>query len=131
DLALTPDESSEVLGPANTRRRSKLLVQARGWPAVIGLAALARETSEAPSDAVSTTLFRFFAEELFLSIHEPLQETLTTLALLPTLSVDLLREVFLASAEDVVEDAITCGFVTAGPLAPELHPLIRDYLLSK
>lgn len=131
DLALTADESGEVLGPGQTRGDSNLLVQARGWPAVIGLAALARETSTAPSDAVSTTLFRFFAEELFRSIQETLRENLTTLALLPNLSSDLLRETFATDAEDVIEDAIACGFVTSGHLAPELHPLIRDYLLTK
>lgn len=130
DLALTIDESKEVLGPEHSRRDSNLIVQARGWPAVIGLAALARETSEAPSDAVSTTLFRFFAE-LFRSIREPLREQLGTLALLPNLSPELLREAFATSAEDVVEDAIAYGFVTSGHQAPELHPLIREYLLIK
>ncbi len=86
DLALTADESSEVLGPSQTRRDSRLLEQASGWPAVIGLAALARESRTAPSDAVSTTLYRFFAEELFCSMQEPLREKLTTLALLPNLA---------------------------------------------
>ena len=131
ELALTEDESSDVLGSSQTRRDARLLAQARGWPAVIGLAALARDSKTAPTGAVATTLFRFFAEELFCSTQAPLQEKLTDLALLPSLSPDVLREAFSEDAAAVVDHAIACGFVTSGHPTAELHPLIRDYLLTK
>ena len=70
-------------------------------------------------------------EKLGEIIEEALREQLTTLALLPALSVELLQEAFGTAAEDVLAQAIGCGFVTCGPLGPEVHPLIRDYLLTK
>jgi ATP/maltotriose-dependent transcriptional regulator MalT len=130
DLALTNEESSEVLGAGRTRRDLAIVAQARGWPAVIGLAALTQDAS-APQNAVSTTLFRFFAEELFRSTPESLREKLTILALLPNLSAEVLREAFDADAAVLLDDAIAYGFATAGDVGRELHPLIREYLLTK
>src|SRR5206468_12075290 len=64
ELALTDDEATEVLG--RSARTKDLLAQARGWPAVVGLAAQT-DGDPSPPDAAGSTLFRFFAEELFLA----------------------------------------------------------------
>src|SRR5262249_38082299 len=52
ELALTDEEAREVLGPSS-RRSLGLLEQARGWPAVVGLAAQTDGGSAAPAAAAA------------------------------------------------------------------------------
>ncbi len=131
DLALTDDEALAVLGKSN-RARATALAQARGWPALVGLAAITTGEKPAPSNAVSSTLFRFFAEELFHATSQALRDQLITLALLPSLDHPFVTQAFGIDAAQVVEQAIAYGFLTTTSSgAVELHPLIRQYLLSK
>jgi LuxR family maltose regulon positive regulatory protein len=131
ELALNADETTELLAESPGTVTSELLVKANGWPAVIGLAALARPTSRTPSDAPSSTLFRFFAEELFTAAPASLQEHMPTMALLPSLALDLVEEVFGGDAAALLDAAVAQGFATVEDDDHELHPLIREYLLSK
>src|SRR5262249_33826020 len=62
-LALSSDETTAVLKGIDARVTAHLLAQANGWPAVIGLAAAAEPMRGARGVNLSTTLFRFFAEE--------------------------------------------------------------------
>ena len=91
ELALTAEESDDVLSDAPATFRKEFLAQANGWPAVIGLAALAKPQRRAPIDAVSSSLFRFFAEELFTAAAPQLQDDLVLMALEPGLSADAAR----------------------------------------
>lgn len=128
ELALTDDEAQEVLGESPQARG--LLSQARGWPAVVALAAQT-DKAVSPSDAAGSTLFRFFAEELFLATPERLQDQFLTLALLPSLSRDLVETAVESHPDSVVEQALESGLVTSGLESAELHPLVREYLLAK
>jgi ATP/maltotriose-dependent transcriptional regulator MalT len=130
ELALTYDEAIEVLGP-RARHDSELLKTAQGWPAVVALAAQADASILGSSDATAATLFRFFAEELFSATPTDLQESLITLALLPNLSKALVEEALERDPEPITRHAITSGLVNPGCESAELHPLVREYLLTK
>src|SRR5262249_47522515 len=130
ELALTDEEAREVLGPSS-RRSLGLLEQARGWPAVVGLAAQTDAESPSPPAAAATTLFRFFAEELFRATPLELQERLITLALLPTLTKEVVDTALGSDTETLLEEAIESGLATQGPDSVELHPLVREYLFTK
>src|SRR5207244_5245671 len=71
------------------------------------------------------------AEELVQSAPSDLQARLMNMALLPSLSRDALRKALGDQAEITLQDAVERGFVTTSGDAPELHPLARDFLLSK
>src|SRR5262245_47586869 len=128
ELALTDTEATEVLG--KSLRSKGLLAQARGWPAVVGLAA---QTDAHPShaEAGASTLFRFFAEEIFLGTPTDIQEKLVTLALLPSLSKHLVDAALRTDSQSVLDLAVQSGLATSGSEYPEFHPLVREYLFTK
>ena len=61
DLAMTAEESEELLG-AESRSWIELAELARGWPAVLGLAALT-PGAKPPDASLPSALYDFFAEE--------------------------------------------------------------------
>jgi len=130
ELALTDSEAMDVLGDA-PRNLPALLQQARGWPAVVGLAAQAGADSSSPPEGAASTLYRFFAEELFLATPTKLQEELITLALLPSLSKPFVDSALGLDSQSVIDEAIESGLATQGPDSAELHPLVREYLFTK
>jgi ATP/maltotriose-dependent transcriptional regulator MalT len=127
ELALTPEETTQVLG----RRPDlePLIRQAQGWPAVLALAANL-DPGASREGRVPTTLHRYVAEELFTSATEELRDDLISLALLPNLEAATLSARFNVLAEAVVERARNLGFIT-GDGRVELHPLLGDFLLAK
>jgi len=127
-LAMTDDESRAVLGTSLTERQG-LLSQAKGWPAVLTLAA-ALDRADPVSGVMETTLHEYIAEELFRSVLPAMQEQLVALALLPDLSRSALLKEFGAQTSSVVDSARDLGFLTADE-EMHLHPLIRDFLLAK
>jgi DNA-binding NarL/FixJ family response regulator len=75
-------------------------------------------------------LYRYLAEELFQSAGADLREHLLRLALLPRLTSDFLVAEFGEGFGRIIEQAHRLGFVT-GDANTELHPLLREFLLSK
>jgi ATP/maltotriose-dependent transcriptional regulator MalT len=126
DLALTAEEATAVLG--RRPELEKLVRKAEGWPAVVGLAA--GLTNVNPPDVVETTLHRYVADELFEAADATRRRQLIDLALLPNLSADQLHAWFGDEAGQVIASATELGFVTT-TVGPELHPLLRDFLLTK
>src|SRR5262249_12040360 len=59
DLALTADETADVLRDATPALRNLLTSEAEGWPALIGLATLPNAPRAAPRGKIHSTLFRF------------------------------------------------------------------------
>jgi LuxR family transcriptional regulator, maltose regulon positive regulatory protein len=127
DLAMTENEADEVLGPRGDL--GGLARQAEGWPAVLSLAA-ALDGATPPPGAMPSALHRYLAEELFQSAPTLLREDLIALALLPNLDAGLLATEFGARCNQIVDDARRLGFVN-DDLRPELHPLLREFLLVK
>ncbi len=126
ELAMTAEETAALL-PRRPDLAS-IVSRARGWPAVLALAAAMRRPAS-PGE-LPTTLHRYLAEELFQSAGDTLRADLLTLALLPDLSDGLLREAFGCRRAAMVEDARRLGFLT-GDSDVELHPLLREFLLDK
>ncbi|HEX4679448.1 MAG TPA: LuxR C-terminal-related transcriptional regulator [Gaiellaceae bacterium] len=127
DLAMTDEEANEVLGPRGDLGR--LARQAEGWPAVLGLAA-ALEGAVPPQEAMPEALHHYLAEELFQSASAQLRRDLIALALLPHLEPALLTSEFGERRGDIIDEARRLGFVNDNP-RPELHPLLREFLLLK
>jgi ATP/maltotriose-dependent transcriptional regulator MalT len=125
-LALTNEETSAVLGSRPDLER--LVTQAEGWPAVVALAA---GLQEAPArDAIPSMLHRYVADELFRSAPAALQEVLLTLALSPSLKREHVEDLLGPDWETTLAAARDRGFIVDDE-RHELHPLLREFLLSK
>jgi LuxR family maltose regulon positive regulatory protein len=127
DLAMTEHEADQVLGPRADL--GELARQAEGWPAVLSLAA-ALDSATPPPGAMPAALHRYLAEELFQSAPAPLREDLISLALLPHLDSKLLASEFGQRCSQIIDEARRLGFVN-DDARPELHPLLREFLLLK
>jgi ATP/maltotriose-dependent transcriptional regulator MalT len=121
-LAFTDDEARAVLGDAG----DGVVAEARGWPAVIGLAAM-RGIGDVASGLPPDDLYRFFAEDLFRSASPQMRNAMFRLALV---GADGARALLGASHVALVEEATERGFLTAGE-ARAVHPLLRGFLLAK
>ena len=127
ELAMTATECELVL--PRKPHHARIAADAQGWPAVLGLiAALALPSP--PEGAMPQALYQYLAEELFQSASELMRERLLALALMSDLSSESLQAAFGAEAGGVLEQAHELGFLSGdGP--SELHPLLREFLLSK
>ena len=121
-LAFTDEEARAVLGDA----RDGIVAEARGWPAVIGLAAM-RGSGDVASGLPPDDLYRFFAEDLFRSASPELREAMFRLALV---GVEGARELLGPKHVALVEEAAERGFLTGGEVRA-VHPLLRGFLLAK
>jgi LuxR family maltose regulon positive regulatory protein len=126
ELAMTEVEATSILGEKPTAVR--LSEQARGWPAVVGLAAAA-ESAVIPETTIPQALHRYLAEELFQRASSALQDGLLTLALHGTRSVDV-RRALGPEQEVLVAEAQALGF-SSSDTTFQLHPLLREFLLEK
>ena len=124
DLALSDAEAAAILG--GRRDLDGLLSAARGWPAVVALAA-ALDTASTPAH-FPNLLHDYVGEELFKAAGPRGQQRLLSLALLPDLEHETLTLQFGSNAEAVVAEARSLGFLGA---ERELHPLLREFLFAK
>jgi LuxR family transcriptional regulator, maltose regulon positive regulatory protein len=128
ELAMTTAEAIELFG-GKTDSLNQVALQARGWPALLALAA-ANDSLSPPPGAVPAAVHRYLAEEIFQSAPVSLRASLLTLALLPELSPESISNRFGGEADDVVRQARDLGFLS-GDGTVDLHPLLRDFLLVK
>jgi LuxR family maltose regulon positive regulatory protein len=126
-LAITYEEACAVLGRRSPEEVRRLHAAAKGWPAVIGLAALTEEPlGEAELDG---SLYGYFAEELLRGMPSKLQPALLRLALLPSLT-PAVAEGF-AKAE-TIRRAVELGFLTQDGSRFEIfHPLLRNFVIRR
>jgi DNA-binding CsgD family transcriptional regulator/tetratricopeptide (TPR) repeat protein len=129
-LAMTNAEANDLL--ADRGSDSVGLVEiAQGWPAILGLAAMASGT---PPDLSATPhLYRFFADEIYQRLARRTRRTLCELALYDVegrrLALDLLRP---DVAERVAQAGLDSGFLTEmGDGRYDMHPLLRAFLQQK
>ncbi|MFL5927527.1 MAG: LuxR C-terminal-related transcriptional regulator [Gaiellaceae bacterium] len=126
-LAMTGLEQDELLGARSDL--AAIRQQAEGWPAVLNLAAALAQANP-PRGAMPDALYHYVAEELYTSAPGRLREDLVTLALLPRLEPELLSRKFGDRKDEVVREARDLGFMS-GETQWELHPVLREFLLSK
>jgi len=131
-LAMTQDEAAQVLQQPAGSAVSGLVALAEGWPAVIGLAALAPPPFLDLDDIVPETLHAYFAEELYQAVPEKLKEALLRLSLAPTINAELAAVAWGDDGERVLQEAAWRGFLTHYRSREfDLHPLLRQFLRAK
>lgn len=132
ELAFTDAEAAEVLTAHGGTGHSDILTNARGWPAVIGLAAFSNDAGDdLASNTLPAELYEYFAEALFRDAKPELQNTLFALALAGG-HATVVSEVVGAHADALISVAIAKGFATkTSDGAIGLHPLLRTFLLRK
>jgi ATP/maltotriose-dependent transcriptional regulator MalT len=133
DLALDDAETARVFADSGVASQpgQEIVDLAHGWPAVIGLAAIAGAPGAPPRETLSHTLYDFLAEESFMSAAPPTQNALITMALLPSLDAGALTSVFGDQTAEVTADAARTGLLDLFHLSVELHPLARGFLFER
>ena len=128
---MSQDEAHSVLAGHVPKEASGLIALADGWPALIGLVALA-DNLNPPRGGMPDELYGYFAEELYQAVSSEIQEGLRRLSLAPTITGDLARSLAGEDALQILDEAIELGFflATAGDRL-EFHPLLRSFLASK
>jgi LuxR family transcriptional regulator, maltose regulon positive regulatory protein len=130
-LALTQDEANAILSDRGTNTDDALVSLADGWPALVGLAALATK-DPLPGEGRPDELYSYFAEELYQALPDDIQRSLRRLSLAPVITPDIAATLLNDKAELVVETAARLGFfLSTARERPELHPLLRSFLASK
>jgi ATP/maltotriose-dependent transcriptional regulator MalT len=130
-LAINNAEGRELL--ASRTDAAALLSQAAGWPAVIGLAALAGGSQQVTPTTVPSTLYDYFAEEILHDIPGIERIALCQLAVIPSITevaaVHLLgRDV----ARETLAKGVEHGLLQDGTRDQyELHPLLRAFLQER
>jgi LuxR family maltose regulon positive regulatory protein len=129
-LAFTDDEALSVIGDAGSEPTNSLLAQARGWPAVIGLAA--RQGGSDLDDRLGPgELYDFFAEDLFRRAEPNVQRALIALALGGDASPEVASALFGQDCDIALSSAADHGFLGPQGALNDLHPLLRAFLLQR
>ncbi|MCL4289870.1 MAG: hypothetical protein KJ051_06300 [Thermoleophilia bacterium] len=130
-LAMTSEEAARVLGDRSGEAVRELVALARGWPAVIGLAALAG--ADVPEGRVPDGLFRYFAEEVRRQQPPELQDFLLVASIPHAVSARSARAVLgVETAGSLLERLADEGLLhESGRGTFQLHPLLRDFLRRK
>jgi len=125
-LAMSDEEALGVLPSASSL---EILRKAKGWPAVIGLAALA-EGAVASTNDLSASLGDYFAQEIYNAAEPGVQWGLCQLAVAPSITSELARFLFGEdTARLVLEHALDQGVLTRTEANGfDLHPLVREFL---
>jgi LuxR family transcriptional regulator, maltose regulon positive regulatory protein len=129
-LAMEKGEALELLDGASAKETDALVHRARGWPAVLGIAAQAGDF-QIPPDDLPDQLYEYFAEELYRNADLSIREALHRLSLVPSASIDVARLLFGESLTDIFDGCVRLGAVhrTKGDIV--LHPLLRTFLNKK
>ncbi len=129
-LAMTATEASQALG-GRVKPDDPLFAGALGWPAVIGLAALT-DARNVPNERLPTSLYEYFADELFQAATPRARRGLCQLALVPTLTLRLAGQLLGRDTDAVIEEGHRLGFLQSDATGRvDLHPLLRQFLHAR
>ena len=130
ELAMDHDEAAAVLAHRKDAPAAGLVALAEGWPAVIGLAALTDDL-DLPEGSLPDALYEYFAEELYQAATPAAQEGLCRLALAPSLGHGVVDLLLGSAGAGVLGQMARLGFLSTRSGLPELHPLLRTFLVQK
>jgi ATP/maltotriose-dependent transcriptional regulator MalT len=131
DLAMTRSEVEQILPQNQPNHIASWTSRLHGWPALVGLAARTSTTVRPPA-AIAETLHTYFAQELFDAAPADIRVALVKLAVLPLLTYSLVQEALEQDPSAILEEGVRAGFlVPQGKFTHTLHPLLRDFLLTK
>ena len=130
-LAMDNTEAAEFLVGRSASSALGLVLLTNGWPALIGLASVSSAEIADDVDQVPESLYRFFADEVFTSLGNEVQDGITTLAVAPALNRELAGALLgTDSANAVVADALDVGILVERERA-DTHPLARAFLRER
>jgi DNA-binding NarL/FixJ family response regulator len=128
-LAMDNAEAASVLVGRSARAASGLVSLAHGWPAVIGLASASCADIDEDGEQVPSSLYRFFADEVFGALGLDVQQGLTTLSVAPVLDHALARALLGPhTTKCVCGAAVDVGLLVEREHRLDLHPLARVFL---
>jgi LuxR family transcriptional regulator, maltose regulon positive regulatory protein len=131
DLTMTDSEVDQALPQAVSAQALRLKSLSKGWPAVIGLASLTAELA-LPSATVADALHTFFAQELFDRASLEVRLALIKLAIPPIITSSCAKAALGEEGLAPTADIARAGFLTTPDASTlELHPLLREFLLTK
>jgi LuxR family maltose regulon positive regulatory protein len=130
-LAMEDTEARAVLG-RDDRSAEELIARAKGWPAVLGLAAMTEEFVLPPED-LPATLHAYFAEEVFQAADPTTGKELAGLAIAPVISRQLVTAICGSTcSEKVIETGVRLGILTNQDAETySIHPLLRELLQTQ
>jgi LuxR family transcriptional regulator, maltose regulon positive regulatory protein len=130
-LAMSDDEAQKVLAHSGEHALA-LVERAQGWPAVIGLAALA-DSVALPKAELPTQLYDYFAEEVYLRAEPAVRWGLCQLAIAPTVTREMAQHLLGEETGALILDhgARLGVFVGERSRPYNLHPLLRTFLEAK
>lgn len=129
-LAMENGEALELLDAGSAEETDPLVHKARGWPAVLGIAAQAGDF-QIPPDDLPDQLYDYFAEELYRNADPSVREALHRLSLVPSGSIGVARLLFGEELTDILDGCVRLGAVTRTEEDIVLHPLLRTFLNKK
>ena len=129
-LAMDEAEAAAVLGDDGAATAG-LLAVADGWPALIGLAALAGRPLSLEDD-IPPALYDYFADELLGSLPSRVETGLIRLSMLDTVERDIATIVLGPDGDAIVDSGVCSGLLTpSGRSTWHFHPLFRAFLQKK
>ena len=130
ELAMTDDEAEAVLSHSRRVHAEKSIGLARGWPAIIGLAAHT-ETEKLP-DVIPARLYEFLAEDLVGTAPASAQKALAALALTGVGELPVAQDLLGDAAVADIHEAERRGLLTFnGSHHFTLHPLLAEFLIAR
>jgi ATP/maltotriose-dependent transcriptional regulator MalT len=130
-LALNSQEAEAILRKHGQRKLEGLIAIADGWPALLGLAAVAGEPLVSP-DRPPHELYNYFAEELYQALPHSARQSLRLLALPPAVTPDVVGLLVPSNADEIIAEATRLGFfLPSSSQRVEFHPLLRSFLAAK
>jgi ATP/maltotriose-dependent transcriptional regulator MalT len=131
-LAMTPEEAEAVLDGRSSEAIATVLAQAEGWPAVIGLAAIAG-SAEIPRSEVVAQLYRYLAEEVLRLEPADIQAAVLRAAIPPTFDEGLCGSALeIPQPERLIDHLRRAGIVIeVEDSRVAFHPLLRSFLLRR
>jgi LuxR family maltose regulon positive regulatory protein len=131
-LAMNDEEAGRVLEGRSSESVRTLVRQARGWPALIGLAALS-VSLELPEERVSDALFRYFAEEVLRREPPEVQRFMLLASVPPTVNGAVARNVLGFEDPEPILERLRAEDLIQETQPGELsfHPLLRDFLRKR
>ena len=126
-LAMTGDEALELFDRAQAELAPGLVALTEGWPAAIGLAAMAPDAAF-PEAELPESLFDFYAEELYRRLDPSIRAALAILAEMPLIDRELAAAVLGDErAATVCDEALRIGLFDERDRYLAFHPLLADY----
>ena len=128
---MSQDEAEAVLAKVRGTDARELVALADGWPALIGLAAMADDV-EMPEEAVPEAIYAYFAEELYRTASPDIQRGLRRLSLASSVTPEVADALLGSDTDAVISDGLRLGFLSTAALGRfDFHPLVRSFLEVK